>query len=335
MPTRSRSRSAPIPRPNGWPDFRIGCCGNLPAAVGRLREALSAERVDANSIPTALRDRWVAADGRAKVEIRARASIHEDRDALRRFVEAVRNEVPRAIGPPITVLEAGNTVVAAFLQATGTAILAIALLLAVTLRSLRSVAIGFLPLVLAASITMAAMVAAGLSFNHANVIVLPLLFGLGVANGIHLLARETAGRRGLARDPIQHTAGGAVQCPYHRGLFREPRHLTPSGHREHGALADNRADRPAGLQPYRAAGPDAGVADPPDLKRRVARPCPSSQASAPASVSSSGRSSSPRSAAVASPPGAAGRRAIRTPSSGALGARPVTREASSEPAAAA
>ena len=181
---------------------------NLPAAVGRLREALSAERVDASSIPAALRDRWVAADGRAKVEIHARAPIHEDRDALRRFVEAVRNEVPRAVGPPITVLEAGNTVVAAFVQATATAILAIALLLAVTLRSLRSVAIGFLPLVLAASITMAAMVATGLSFNHANVIVLPLLFGLGVANGIHLLARER--REGAASPAIRSSTPRAV-----------------------------------------------------------------------------------------------------------------------------
>ena len=181
---------------------------NLPVAVGRLREVLSAERVDSGAIPAALRDRWVAADGRAKVEIHARAPIHEDRDALRRFVEAVRDKVPWAVGPPITVLEAGNTVVAAFLQATATAILAIALLLAVTLRSLRSVVIGFLPLVLAASITMAAMVATGLSFNHANVIVLPLLFGLGVANGIHLLARER--REGAASPAIRSSTPRAV-----------------------------------------------------------------------------------------------------------------------------
>ena len=181
---------------------------NLPVAVGRLREALSAERVDFGAVPAALRDRWVAADGRAKVEIHARAPIHEDRDALRRFVEAVRSEAPQAAGPPITVLEAGKTVVAAFLQATATAILAIALLLAVTLRSLRSVVIGFLPLVLAASIAMAAMVATGLSFNHANVIVLPLLFGLGVANGIHLLARER--REGAASPAIRSSTPRAV-----------------------------------------------------------------------------------------------------------------------------
>ena len=181
---------------------------NLPLAVGRLRESLSAEPVDDAAIPAALRDRWVAEDGRTKVEIHPRAPIHEDRDALRRFVEAVRGAVSRAVGPPITVLEAGNTVIASFIQATATAILAIALLLAVTLRSLRSVAIGFLPLVLAASIAIAAMVATGLSFNHANVIVLPLLFGLGVANGIHLLARER--REGSASSAIRSSTPRAV-----------------------------------------------------------------------------------------------------------------------------
>ena len=196
------------PSPGRLADLSDRLLRTLPAAVGRLRESLSAEPVDAAAIPAALRDRWVAEDGRAKVEIHARAPIHEDRDALRRFVEAVRSAVPRAVGPPITVLEAGNTVVASFVQATATAMLAIALLLAVTLRSLRSVAIGFLPLVLAASITIAAMVAAGLSFNHANVIVLPLLFGLGVANGIHLLARER--REGAAASAIRSSTPRAV-----------------------------------------------------------------------------------------------------------------------------
>ena len=174
----------------------------------RLQEALSAEPVDARSIPAALRDRWIAGDGRAKVEIHARAPIHEDRDELRRFVEAVRGAAPQAVGPPLTVLEAGNTVVASFLQATATAIVAIALLLAATLRSARSAAIGFLPLVLAALVTVGVMVAAGLSFNHANVIVLPLLFGLGVANGIHLLARER--REGSASAAIRSSTPRAV-----------------------------------------------------------------------------------------------------------------------------
>ena len=207
----ARALAGPIasdPAPARLADLTDRLLRNLPQAVERLQEALSAEPVDARSIPAVLRDRWIAGDGRAKVEIHARAPIHEDRDELRRFVEAVRGAVPQAVGPPLTVLEAGNTVVASFLQATATAIIAIALLLAATLRSARSAAIGFLPLVLAALVTIGVMVAAGLSFNHANVIVLPLLFGLGVANGIHLLARER--REGSASLAIRSSTPRAV-----------------------------------------------------------------------------------------------------------------------------
>ena len=182
--------------------------GNLPAAVRRLQDALAAEPVGIAAVPAALRERWIAADGRAKVEIRAVAPIHRDRDALRRFVDAVRGAAPEAVGPPVTVLEAGNAVIEAFFRATAIAVVAIALLLALTLRSVRSVAIGFLPLALAALVTVAAMVAAALPFNHANVIVLPLLFGLGVANGIHLLARER--REGAAADAIRSSTPRAV-----------------------------------------------------------------------------------------------------------------------------
>ncbi len=50
----------------------------------------------------------------------------------------------------------------------------------------------FAPLILAAMLTVAVAAVAGLPFNFANVIVLPLLFGLGVASAIHLVLRERA-----------------------------------------------------------------------------------------------------------------------------------------------
>ena len=68
---------------------------------------------------------------------------------------------------------------------------------ATLMRRVRDVALVFAPLALAALLTVAASVPTGLSFNFANVIVLPLLFGLGVASAIHLVLRERAGS-GLA-----------------------------------------------------------------------------------------------------------------------------------------
>ena len=70
------------------------------------------------------------------------------------------------------------------------AVVMISVLLAVILKSFKDVVLVFMPLLLAVLLTIATSVLLGLSFNYANVIVLPLLFGLGVASGIHLVLRR-------------------------------------------------------------------------------------------------------------------------------------------------
>ena len=168
----------------------------LSTLEGRLRalaDSLTAGPVAIADLPAAVREREVAADGRAKVEVYPRENIHE-REALERFVAAVRGLAANATGAPVVILEAGNAVLAAFRDAAVIAVVAIAFLLALVLRNARDVLLVFAPLVLAALLTVAASVIAGLPFNFANVIVLPLLFGLGVANGIHLVLRERDAR---------------------------------------------------------------------------------------------------------------------------------------------
>jgi len=168
----------------------------LPARLEYLRQALMAESATLDSLPADLREREVAADGRIRLEVYPQNNL-TDREALRRFVEAVRTVAPNATGGPIIILEAGDAVVAAFWEAGTIAVSCIAVLLFVVLRNVRDVLFVFAPLVLAALLTVAASTLLSLPFNFANVIVLPLLFGLGVANGIHVVlrARHEAGRR--------------------------------------------------------------------------------------------------------------------------------------------
>jgi hypothetical protein len=52
------------------------------------------------------------------------------------------------------------------------------------------------PLALGAVMTAAVSVFAEIPFNFANVIVLPLILGMGVDSGIHLVSRHRAGLRG-------------------------------------------------------------------------------------------------------------------------------------------
>ncbi len=162
----------------------------LPAQLDTLRTLLEARPVGLDDLPDDLRRRWVAADGKARVEIYPREPVAEDTQALDRFVAAVQKVAPDAIGAPVIIVEAGQAVETAFLEAAGIAVFGIALLLVFLLRNLRDIALVFAPLLLAALLTVAASATFDLPFNFANVIVLPLLFGLGVAASLNLVIRE-------------------------------------------------------------------------------------------------------------------------------------------------
>ena len=88
--------------------------------------------------------------------------------------------------------------VRAFGEAAAYALVLIVVLLLVRLRSLWDSMMVLAPLMLAALLTVGATVVLGVPFNFANVVVLPLLFGLGVASGIHMVVRARhAGAAGL------------------------------------------------------------------------------------------------------------------------------------------
>ncbi|MFQ6018153.1 MAG: flippase-like domain-containing protein [Kiloniellaceae bacterium] len=162
--------------------------GGLPRRLYALSEGLEAAQVTLEDLPDEVRDRRLAADGRARIEVIPGADLR-DPTARRRFVDAVRTVAPAASDTPVTITEAGRAVVRAFGAAAGYALALITLLLLTVLRSLRDTLMVLAPLVLAALMTLAATVVFQRPFNFANVIVLPLLFGLGVAGGIHIVAR--------------------------------------------------------------------------------------------------------------------------------------------------
>ncbi len=160
----------------------------LPRLIDQIGQSLLAEPFGADDLPAALRGRWLSADGRARIEIRPAEDLRDQR-ARRRFVRAVQSVAPNASGAPVVMTEGGRAVIGAYQQAAVTAILAITLLLTALLRQVAAVALVLAPLLLAAVLTVAATVLFALPFNFANVIVLPLLFGLGVASGLHIVLR--------------------------------------------------------------------------------------------------------------------------------------------------
>lgn len=162
--------------------------GLLPDTLERLRVSLDAGPVTLNDLPAELRERWVSPEGIYRIEVYPNENL-DNLDALRRFVDAVRRIAPNATGTPVLMLESAEAVIGAFLQAFATALLCIGLLLWIMLRSLKDTVLVLVPLLLGGLLTGAMMVLLHVPFNFANVIALPLLLGIGVDNGIHILHR--------------------------------------------------------------------------------------------------------------------------------------------------
>ena len=106
----------------------------------------------------------------------------------------------RPTGLAVNLVEFSRVTVESLTQALTTAVGLIALLLFGLWRRAGEMALVLAPLALGASLSVGAMVAFGISFNFANVIVLPLMLGIGVDSAIHLVHRarnETLAVSGL------------------------------------------------------------------------------------------------------------------------------------------
>jgi uncharacterized protein len=174
---------------------------SLDTMLDSLRAALSARKVTVASIPPDLARNWVSADGRARIEV-APSGDANDNATLLKFAKAVRTIDPNAMGEPIAVQEAGNTVVRAFIEAGLWALISISVLLFIVLRRITDVLLTLVPLLLAGVVTLEIAVLIGLPLNFANIIALPLLLGLGVAFKIYFVMAWRAGTTNLLQSSL-------------------------------------------------------------------------------------------------------------------------------------
>jgi hopanoid biosynthesis associated RND transporter like protein HpnN len=177
----------------------------LRVMLERVRALLQAGPVTPGSLPADIVDDWIAKDGRARIQVFPQPG-REDDEALWRFARAIQADAPDATGVPISIRAAGDSVVVAFLQAGLYSAFAITIILAVTLRRLRDVVLTMVPVLLSGLLTFATCAVLDLPLNFANIIALPLLFGVGVAFNIYFVMAWRAGETA----PLQSSLMRAV-----------------------------------------------------------------------------------------------------------------------------
>ncbi len=108
---------------------------------------------------------------------------------LRQFITDVQTVTTEVTGRPIVEVGISDLVKQAFTKAILIALTSILIILLIKYRSLTNVIWVLIPLFLTTVITMASVVLFDISFNLANILVVPLIFGLSVDNGIHIIDR--------------------------------------------------------------------------------------------------------------------------------------------------
>jgi hopanoid biosynthesis associated RND transporter like protein HpnN len=164
----------------------------LTTVLGQIRDSLQPLPISIATLPSDLVRAWLAPDGRARVSITPKGDAN-DNAVLSRFLAAGIKAIPDATGTPLSIHEAGRAVVGAFAEAGVLSFVAITVLLLATLRRVRDVAITMAPIVLTGLLTMASCVLMDQPLNFANIIALPLLFGIGVAFHIYFVMAWRAG----------------------------------------------------------------------------------------------------------------------------------------------
>ena len=195
-------------------------------ALEQIRNLLQPQPVSIETLPAERVRDWQTPDGRARVSVLPKGDSN-DNAVLRRFVAAGTKIAPDATGTALYLQAYAEAVVNAFIAAGILSFVAICGLLLFALRRVRDVAITMAPIVLTGLLTMATCVLIAQPLNFANIIALPLLFGIGVAfhiyfvmswrsGGSHLLTSSLA--RGVFFSALATATGfGSLWASSHPG----------------------------------------------------------------------------------------------------------------------
>jgi hypothetical protein len=141
-------------------------------------------------LPPALRERFIGTTGKHLLQVYARKDLWQHANQ-QEFLQALETVVPadQVTGTPSQLYQYTTLLKNSYEQAAVYALIAITLAVLLQFRSLVAVVLALLPVVIGATWLLGFMGLAGIPFNPANIMTLPLVVGIGVTNGIHILNR--------------------------------------------------------------------------------------------------------------------------------------------------
>jgi len=167
--------------------------GSFTNAILFLQQTVNPDKVQLKNLPAQDRRHWISTITQRYLLLVYPKYAISNVTQLREFVNQVASVAPELTDTPAITLAAGDVAVSAFKQALLTALILITILLLLIYRNITDTFLVLTPLLLAALFTTALAVLFEIPFNFSNIIAIPLLFGIGVDNGIHMISRHRSG----------------------------------------------------------------------------------------------------------------------------------------------
>jgi hypothetical protein len=180
-------------------------------------------------LPLAVHNEFVGVTGKLLLQVYPKDDVWE-RDNQEKFVAALRTVDPDATGTPVQFYEYETMMKDSFVQAAWYSLTAIALMVLFHFRSVGAVILALLPVAIGTLWLAGLMGRFGIPVNLANIMTLPLVIGIGVTNGIHILNRfaeertpgilsRSTGKAVLVSGLTAIAGFGSLMLSKHHGLY--------------------------------------------------------------------------------------------------------------------
>ncbi len=185
-------------------------------------------RLTVDDLPKVIRQRFLGTSGKYLVQVYPKKDVWQ-RAPQEQFVKEMRTVDPNVTGTPVQLYEYTSLLKSSYQEAAVYSLIAIILLVLVHFRQVGCVVLSLLPVTVGAIWMVGIMGLFDMPFNPANIMTLPLIIGIGVTNGIHILNRFAEERNPsvLARSTgkavvisgLNTIAGfGSLMIAKHRGI---------------------------------------------------------------------------------------------------------------------
>jgi hopanoid biosynthesis associated RND transporter like protein HpnN len=174
--------------------FEEALTGDLAEDLHKLRDVSTPASISIADLPAGFRERYIGKTGKWLVSVFAKESLW-DYEPLAAFIKQVQTVDPDITGKPITTLEGLRSMKEGFILAAVYAFIVIVVVLLFDFQSWKFTLLALAPLVMGLCAAAGIMTLLHIPFNPANMIVVPLIIGVGTDNGVHVL-HDFRSRRG-------------------------------------------------------------------------------------------------------------------------------------------